>query len=93
MTIGNSRQRLAFHRLRAGDNVKPPRHITLYRCTSRKILARINETKSSQDIDRDAEVTMLAYLSSPDTPLRPVKGEPVETCIWPNRLLPQSANR
>ena len=93
MTIGNSRQRLAFHRLRAGDSVKAPRHITLYRCTSRKILARIDDTKRPQEIDRDAEVTMLAYLSRPDTPSRPVKGEPVETCIWPNRLLPKSANR
>ena len=93
MTIGNSRQRLAFHRLRAGDSVKPPRHITLYRCTSRKILARIDENTSPQEIDRDAEVTMLAYLSNPDTVSRAMKGQPIETCIWPDSLLPKSANR
>lgn len=93
ITIGTSRQRSAFHRLRAGENAKPPRHVMLYRCTSRKILARIDDRVSANEIDRDAEVSLISYLSDPDTATRPVGGEPVATCIWPNKMLTKSANR
>lgn len=86
VTLGSDRQLSAFHRLRAEENTTPLRHIDLYRCTGRRLLARSNASLSLTETTQTAERSLSAYLSRPDTSYG--DGETIIPCLWPERLLP-----
>lgn len=85
LTIGSERQLTAFHKIRSGADL---RHVDLYRCRGRRILARVDTAMSMSEMDINAETTLVAYLARPDTYERTKKGEPLSVCIWPKRILP-----
>lgn len=86
VTLGSERQISAFHRLRAGQDTTPLRHIDLYRCTGRRLLARSDASLSISETTQTAERSLMAYLANPDT----AYGEngAIIPCLWPERLLP-----
>ena len=86
VTLGADRQVTAFHRLRAGQEAKPLRHIDLYRCRGRRLLARSDETLSLEETSLAAETSLTAYLASPDTEFG--SDGKISPCLWPERLLP-----
>ncbi|MEQ3745030.1 MAG: hypothetical protein ABNH53_02185 [Henriciella sp.] len=85
LTIGSERQLTAFHKIRTGADL---RHVDLYRCRGRRILARVDAAMSVGEMDISAETTLVAYLARPDRFERTEKGEPISVCIWPKRILP-----
>ncbi len=89
LTIGADRQITAFHRLRAGADAPELHHIDLYRCRSRRLLARAETPIPVSEMAAAAALTMIGYLSDPDL-LEPTgPGKPLATCVWPQRLLPR----
>ncbi|MEO1641894.1 MAG: hypothetical protein AAFR74_01055 [Pseudomonadota bacterium] len=86
ITLGSERQLNAFHRLRAGENTKPLRHVDLYRCSGRRLLARSDARLSIAETNRTAERSLTAYLANPDTTAG--QGGQIIPCLWPERLLP-----
>jgi len=86
VTLGADRQLSAFHRLRAGADAKPLRHIDLYRCRGRRLLARSDKTLSVDDTTLAAQTSLMAYLANPDTEFGLDGG--ITPCLWPERLLP-----
>ncbi|MEM9053843.1 MAG: hypothetical protein AAGB16_00835 [Pseudomonadota bacterium] len=86
VTLGADRQLSAFHRLRAGADAKPLRHIDLYRCRGRRLLARSDKTLSVDDTTLAAQTSLTAYLANPDTEFG-MDGD-ISPCLWPERLLP-----
>jgi hypothetical protein len=85
LTVGSERQLSAFHRIRTGADL---RHVDLYRCRSRRILAKSAEAIPADEMDVSAETTLVAYLARPDKYGRAEAGESLNVCIWPKRLLP-----
>lgn len=86
VTLGSERRMSAFHRLRAGEEATQLRHIDLYRCTGRRLLARSNGSLSISETTETAERSLTAYLANPDTAYG--NGEAIIPCLWPERLLP-----
>ncbi|MEM1086670.1 MAG: hypothetical protein AAGH90_03005 [Pseudomonadota bacterium] len=86
VTLGKDRQLNAFHRLRAGEDAQPLRHIDLYRCTGRRLLARSDARLSLSETTEIAEQGLSVYLANPDTNFGE-NGE-IIPCLWPERLLP-----
>lgn len=86
VTLGSDRQLNAFHRLRADEGSTPLRHIDLYRCTGRRLLARSDSSLSINKTTETAERSLTAYLARPDTDFG--DGNSIIPCLWPERLLP-----
>jgi hypothetical protein len=86
VTLGADRQVTAFHRLRAGPEAKPLRHIDLYRCRGRRLLARTDKALSVEETRLAAETSLTAYLANPDTEFG--SDGQISPCLWPERLLP-----
>ncbi|MEM1390361.1 MAG: hypothetical protein AAGG45_04710 [Pseudomonadota bacterium] len=86
VTLGSERQLNAFHRLRAGETAQPLRHIDLYRCTGRRLLARSTEELTIDEVTAAAERSLVAYLARPDVAYG--EGKEIIPCLWPERLLP-----
>ena len=86
ITLGSDRQLNAFHRLRAGQDAQPLRHIDLHRCTGRKMLARADASASLTQVTETAETSLMAYLANPDIAYG--KDGEIIPCLWPGRLLP-----
>ncbi|MCF6329659.1 MAG: hypothetical protein L3J02_07665 [Henriciella sp.] len=92
LTIGSERQLAAFHKMRAGADASKLRHVDLYRCRGRRLLARAEAEFPVVEMESAAAVTMIGYLSRPDMLTMTQKGQPLETCLWPNRILPRPAH-
>lgn len=88
LTLGQSRQLTAFHRMRAGEGTAPLRHIDLYRCRGRRLLARTDSDIPMDEAQTLARVALIAYLNDPDGFEPSERGAPLNTCLWPQRLLP-----
>ena len=89
LSMGSDPQTLALHRIRAGADADKLRHVDLYRCSGRKILARRTGPISDAEFDVAAETTLLAYLSKPDTYRAAEPSRPLNVCLWPSRILPK----
>ncbi|WP_084420978.1 hypothetical protein [Henriciella litoralis] len=84
LSVSSEAQLNAFHRLRAGEDAADVKHVRLYRCRARRLLARTTETVSPEDIEETAILAMQAYLAAPD------RSDPgtLQTCIFDERILP-----
>lgn len=91
LTIGSVRQVTAFHRLRAGAETPALRHVDLYRCRARRLLAKAQTAIPRGEVETAALTTLIGYLDSPDMLAKTEKGQPLATCLWPGRLLPRPA--
>ncbi|WP_084398585.1 hypothetical protein [Henriciella aquimarina] len=84
LAVSSRRQLNAFHQLRAGEDAPALRHVRLYRCETRRLLARSTERLSDREIDAAARLGLSAYLADPDIPgtgaLRP--------CVFDGDILP-----
>ena len=85
LSITSERQLTAFHRLRAGADAPALRHVRLYRCQSRRLLARSSQPLSAADVAGAARLGLSAYLGDPDVPA-PGK---LEACLFDGYILPQ----
>ncbi len=93
LTIGSERQLAAFHKMRAGADAPKLRHVDLYRCRGRRLLARAEAEFPLDEMESAAAVTMIGYLSRPDMLGMTEEGQPLATCLWPNRILPRPSSR
>ncbi len=91
LSLGSSRQMTAFHRLRVGAEAPALRHVDLYRCRSRRMLAKADKDIPIAELDEAASVTLTAYLSLPDVLITNNDSAALATCLWPNRLFPRPA--
>lgn len=85
LSVTSERQLNALFRLRAGEGAKALRHVRLYRCRARKVLARTNEPIGDGDMNAAARESLIAYMADPDVP---APGE-VEACLFDGRILPK----
>lgn len=74
----------ALHKIRAGEDADELRFVRLYRCTTRRMLARTSEPLSDEESAASARLALSAYLASPD--ISPA-GK-IDTCIFAERILP-----
>ena len=54
LSVSSEAQLNAFHRLRAGEDAADVKHIRLYRCRARRLLARTTEAVSPEDVEETA---------------------------------------
>lgn len=66
-----------------------PTYVELYRCHSRRFLARIATDLEQADTNANAYAALSAYLANPDPEPAEEPVERIRTCLWPDRLLPQ----
>lgn len=85
LSVTSERQLNALFRLRAGEETAALRHVRLYQCRSRKVLARTTEPLGEAALEQAAKASLIAYLASPD---RPEEGA-LEACLFDNRILPR----
>lgn len=85
LSVTSERQLNALFRLRAGEEAKALRHVRLYRCRARKILARTSEPIGEADMNVAARASLVAYMANPDVP---APGE-IEACLFDGRILPK----
>ncbi|MEQ8558381.1 MAG: hypothetical protein RIB03_08690 [Henriciella sp.] len=85
LSITSERQLNALFRLRAGDEAEALRHVRLYRCRARKVLARTNEPIKEADMDAAAMAGLRAYMADPD---RPEAGA-LNACLFDGQILPE----
>jgi len=85
LSVTSERQLNAFFRLRAGEEARALRHVRLYRCRARKVLARTSEPIGENDMNAAARASLIAYMADPDVP---PSGE-VEACLFDGRMLPE----
>ena len=85
ISVTSERQLNALFRLRAGSTAEALRHVRLYRCRTRRVLARTSEPMTGEDMDAAAMTGLMAYLADPD---RPADGA-LEPCLFDNRILPR----
>lgn len=91
LSLGSERQLTAFHRMRAGAETPALRHVDLYRCRSRRLLAKADKDIPVADLDAAASAALVAYLGQPDLLDKTAEGSALATCLWPNRLFPRPA--
>lgn len=66
-----------------------PTYVELYRCRSRRFLARIATNMEQAETNANAYTALSAYLANPDPEPAKKPVEQIRTCLWPDRLLPQ----
>lgn len=84
LSVTSERQLNALFRLRAGEDAAALRYVRLYRCRSRKLLARTSQPLGESDMDAAARASLIAYMANPD---RPSPGK-LESCLFDSRILP-----
>ena len=92
LSIGSERQMTAFHRMRAGAQAPKLRHVDLYRCRSRRLLAKAERAIPVDQMQTAATATLIGYLADPDRLAKTEPGQPLATCLWPQRLFPRPAS-
>lgn len=85
ISVTSERQLNALFRLRTGSTANSLRHVRLYRCRTRRLLARTNDTMTADEMETAAMMGLAAYLEDPDVP---AKGE-LEPCLFDSRILPR----
>ncbi len=85
LKVTSERQLNAFHRLRAGEDAAQLRFVRLYRCHTRRVLARTSEPVTQADIRAAAELGLRAYLANPDTAQRGA----MQRCLLAEHMLPE----
>ena len=66
-----------------------PTYVELYRCRSRRFLARIASDLEQAETQANAYAALTAYLADPDPVPMGESDAEIRTCLWPDRLLPQ----
>lgn len=61
--------------------------VELYRCRSRRLLARVLADPDSAETDANAYAALTAYLNAPDGVTNAPTDSGIYTCVWPDRLL------
>ncbi len=89
LTFSAERQRLAFQKIRGGQVPEDLRHIDLYRCHGRRLMAERDASSSAGQLDLSAEIALEAYLARPDQYQKGNAGDPLTVCLWPGRLFPK----
>ena len=66
LSLQSSAQLNALHRLTAGEDAGPVSNIRLYRCQSRRLMARSEDVFTDEELEELAHQSLTAYLADPD---------------------------
>jgi len=69
-----------------------PLFVEFYRCTSRRLLGQVSVDPDTEQTAATAEAALRAYLNAPDGFELAGADAGIDTCIWPDRILPLAAD-
>ncbi|MEL7547265.1 MAG: hypothetical protein AAGJ84_11475 [Pseudomonadota bacterium] len=65
-----------------------PLFVELYQCRSRRLLGRVSLDVSAAQTHANAQAALTAYLNAPDSVSAAASSSEIQTCFWPDHLLP-----
>jgi len=80
--------RASLHRLRAGAGSARLEHLDLVGCSERITLTQAEGVIPVEEVRPAAIAALKLYLSQPELPAKAEPGEMLNTCIWPDLMLP-----
>ena len=87
LTFSQDPFRWQLRKVRASEDIPDFRYVDLHRCQGRRALGQIATSLSVTEFDAAAHASLKAYMATPDVPPTYESG-PVQSCIFPGRLLP-----